>query len=92
MLATRAASHVEGRADGVSAQESAKYPANSFPSFSSHVLMLQDLMRIDSERAREIRVTLVEGLQILGSFDTRLREYAAKKLHNQGVSLVKVKL
>lgn len=54
--------------------------------------MLQDLMRIDSERAREIRVTLVEGMQILGTFDTRLREYAAKKLHNQGVSLVKVKL
>lgn len=51
---------------------------------------LQDLMRIDSTRARDFRLTIVEGMQILGSFDVRLREYAAKKLHNQGVSLVKV--
>jgi NADH:ubiquinone reductase (non-electrogenic) len=54
--------------------------------------VLQDLRRIDSERARDIRVTLVEGMQILGNFDARLREYAAVKLHNQGVSLVKVRL
>ena len=47
-------------------------------------------MRIDAERARDIRITLVEGLQLLGSFDVRLREYAARKLHQQGVHLVKV--
>ncbi|CAK0752207.1 hypothetical protein CVIRNUC_002128 [Coccomyxa viridis] len=48
-----------------------------------------DLMRMDSTRARDIRVTIVEGMQLLGSFDARLREYAATKLHKQGVSLVK---
>ena len=47
-------------------------------------------MKIDSERAREIRVTIVEGMQLLGSFDVRLREYAANKLQKQGVQLVKV--
>ena len=45
---------------------------------------------MDSTRARDIRVTIVEGMQLLGSFDARLREYAATKLHKQGVSLVKV--
>ena len=54
------------------------------------VLCAQDLVRIDAERARDIRITLVEGLQLLGSFDVRLREYAARKLHKQGVHLVKV--
>ena len=54
------------------------------------MLTWQDLMRIDSERARDIRVTIVEGLQLLGNFDARLREYAADKLHKQGVNLVKV--
>ena len=49
-------------------------------------------MRIDSERARDIRVTIVEGMELLGSFDTRLREYAADKLHKQGVHLIKVTL
>ena len=44
----------------------------------------QDLMKIDRERARDIRVTIVEGMQLLGSFDVRLREYAANKLHKQG--------
>lgn len=48
-------------------------------------------MRIDAERARDIRITLVEGAQLLGSFDGRLREYAARKLHNQGIHLVKVR-
>jgi len=47
-------------------------------------------MRIDAERARDIRVTLIEGAQLLGSFDVRLREYAARKLHRQGIRLVKV--
>jgi hypothetical protein len=51
----------------------------------------QDLMRIDSERAREIQITLVEGFQLLGSFDVRLREYAARKLHKQGVHLIKAR-
>ena len=54
------------------------------------VLCKQDLMRIDAERARDIRITLVEGLQLPGSFDVRLHEYAARKLHKQGVYLVKV--
>ena len=53
-------------------------------------LTWQDLMRIDSERARDIRVTIVEGMELLGSFDVRLREYAADKLHKQGVHLIKV--
>lgn len=47
-------------------------------------------MRIDAERARDIRITLIEGAQLLGSFDARLREYAARKLHDQGIHLVKV--
>ena len=54
-------------------------------------LLDQDLMRIDSARAREIQITLVEGFQLLGSFDVRLREYAAQKLHKQGVHLVKAR-
>ena len=36
------------------------------------------------------RVTLVEANEVLGSFDVRLREYAARKLHKQGVHLVQV--
>ena len=48
-------------------------------------------MRIDSERAREIQITLVEGFQLLGSFDVRLREYAARSLHKQGVHLIKAR-
>ncbi len=47
-------------------------------------------MRIDAERGRDIRITLVEGAQLLGSFDAPLREYAARKLHDQGIRLVKV--
>ena len=47
-------------------------------------------MRIDAERARDIRISLVEGAQLLGSFDVRLREYAARKLHDQGTHLIKV--
>lgn len=47
-------------------------------------------MRIDAERARDIRITLVEGAQLLGTFDVRLREYAARKLHKEGVHLLKV--
>ena len=36
------------------------------------------------------RVTLIEAQQVLGTFDAPLREYAANKLHKQGVHLVKV--
>lgn len=49
---------------------------------------LQDLMRIDPNRARDVRVTLVEAMQLLGSFDARLREYAARTLHRQGIRLM----
>lgn len=34
------------------------------------------------------RVTLVEAAEVLGSFDARIREYAARKLHKQGVILI----
>ncbi|KAK9842472.1 hypothetical protein WJX81_001619 [Elliptochloris bilobata] len=47
-----------------------------------------DLMKIDPDRARDVRVTLVEAMQLLGSFDSRLREYAARTLHRQGIHLV----
>lgn len=43
----------------------------------------QDLMRCDPDRARDVRVTLVEAMQLLSSFDSRLREYAARSLHQQ---------
>lgn len=39
---------------------------------------------------RPDRVTLVEANEVLGSFDVRLREYAASKLHKQGVHLIQV--
>jgi hypothetical protein len=48
----------------------------------------QDLTRIDPDRARDVRVTLVEAMQLLGSFDSPLREYAARTLHRQGIHLV----
>lgn len=35
-------------------------------------------------------MTLVEANEVLGSFDVRLREYAARKLHKQGVHLIQV--
>ena len=37
------------------------------------------------------RVTLVEANEVLGTFDVRLREYAAKKLHKAGVHLMQVR-
>ncbi|EIE24104.1 mitochondrial type-II NADH dehydrogenase [Coccomyxa subellipsoidea C-169] len=49
-----------------------------------------ELSSFISTRARDIRISLVEGAQLLGSFDVRLREYAARKLHNQGIHLIKV--
>ena len=38
------------------------------------------------------RVTLVEAAEILGSFDSRMREYAAGRLHKQGVELIQASL
>ncbi len=35
-------------------------------------------------------VTLIEAKELLGSFDLRLREYAARKLTSRGVQLLKV--
>eukprot|EP00884_Botryococcus_braunii_P021353 jgi/Botrbrau1/7901/Bobra.9_2s0074.1 len=58
--------------------------AGELVDFISH-----DLRRIDGERARDMRVTLVEANELLSSFDTRLREYATRKLHQAGVHLVK---
>lgn len=49
----------------------------------------KDLNKIDPERARDVRITLIEANELLGSFDARLREYAAKKLISAGVHLVK---
>jgi len=49
----------------------------------------RDLMKIDPSRARDMRITLVEGNELLGSFDARLRQYAANKLVKEGVHLVK---
>ena len=39
--------------------------------------------------ARLFRVTLIEGKEILGSFDASLREYAARALVRSGVQLLK---
>ena len=49
----------------------------------------KELHGIDPGRAQDMRVTLIEADQLLGSFDARLREYAAKKLAKAGVHLIK---
>ncbi|KAL3148596.1 hypothetical protein ABBQ38_014024 [Trebouxia sp. C0009 RCD-2024] len=49
----------------------------------------KDLRRLDNGRASEMRVTLIEAQQLLGTFDAPLREYAANKLNRQGVHLLK---
>lgn len=49
----------------------------------------RDLKRMYPERARSMRVTLIEAKELLGSFDGALREYAARKLTRQGVILRK---
>jgi NADH:ubiquinone reductase (non-electrogenic) len=46
-----------------------------------------DLAKIDPERARDCRVVVIEASQLLGSFDRRLRQYAANKLIKSGVTL-----
>eukprot|EP00955_Chlamydomonas_euryale_P091392 364617-Chlamydomonas_euryale.AAC.3 len=42
-----------------------------------------------NEWGRARRVTLVEAREVLGSFDSSLREYAARKLIKLGVELRK---
>lgn len=49
----------------------------------------RDLRKIDPSRARDMRVTIIEANELLGSFDSSLREYAARKLTKEGVQLVK---
>ncbi|KAL4457622.1 hypothetical protein ABPG75_012487 [Micractinium tetrahymenae] len=49
----------------------------------------RDLRKIDPGRARDMRITMVEANELLGSFDSRLREYAARRLTQEGVQLVK---
>ncbi|EFN58862.1 hypothetical protein CHLNCDRAFT_140737 [Chlorella variabilis] len=49
----------------------------------------RDLRKIDPSRARDMRITLIEANELLGSFDARLREYTARKLVKEGVQLVK---
>jgi len=49
----------------------------------------QDLKNLYPERARSMRVTLIEAKEVLGSFDASLREYAARKLIRRGVQLRK---
>jgi NADH:ubiquinone reductase (non-electrogenic) len=51
-----------------------------------------DMRRLYPDLARDTRVTLVEGRDILGSFDVSLREYAARHLTRIGVRLHKVQL
>ena len=46
-----------------------------------------DLRNIDPDRARDMRITLVEANELLGSFDARLREYAARKLVRKAAAL-----
>ena len=52
-------------------------------------LINKDLRSLDSSRAADMRVTLIEANQLLGSFDGRLREFAARNLVSAGVHLVK---
>ncbi|KAI3436606.1 hypothetical protein D9Q98_006023 [Chlorella vulgaris] len=49
----------------------------------------KDLRKIDPGRARDMRITIVEANELLGSFDTRLREYTARKLVKEGVQLIR---
>ncbi|KXZ48051.1 hypothetical protein GPECTOR_30g146 [Gonium pectorale] len=48
-----------------------------------------ELRKLYPERAKAMRVTLVEARELLGSFDASLREYAARKLIRRGVVLRK---
>ena len=53
--------------------------------------MDSDMKRLYPDLARDARITLVEGRDILGSFDLNLREYAARHLTRNGVKLVKAR-
>ncbi|KAG2490335.1 hypothetical protein HYH03_011284 [Edaphochlamys debaryana] len=48
-----------------------------------------DLGKVYPDRAKAMRVTMVEARELLGSFDASLREYAARKLMKRGVVLKK---
>lgn len=50
-------------------------------------LINRDLKRIYPDRAKAMRVTVIEAKELLGTFDGSLREYAARKLVAQGVKL-----
>eukprot|EP00877_Chromochloris_zofingiensis_P007537 jgi/Chrzof1/3036/Cz12g09060.t1 len=52
-------------------------------------LINRDLRHVYPDRARAMRITLVEARELLGNFDVNLREYAARKLVNRGVRLKK---
>jgi len=47
----------------------------------------QDLKRMYPDRAKAMRVTIIEAKEILGTFDYSLREYAAQKMSKRGVRL-----
>ncbi|CAD7695202.1 unnamed protein product [Ostreobium quekettii] len=49
----------------------------------------EDLSRVYPNRAKSVRVTLIEARELLGSFDASLREYAVRRLAKQGVKLMK---
>ncbi|KAF8061375.1 NDA1 [Scenedesmus sp. PABB004] len=52
-------------------------------------LINRDLRHVYPDRAKAMRVTVIEAKELLGSFDGSLREYAARKLVAQGVKLRK---
>ncbi|GBF90543.1 internal alternative NAD(P)H-ubiquinone oxidoreductase, mitochondrial-like [Raphidocelis subcapitata] len=52
-------------------------------------LIHRDLSKIYPDRAKAMRVTMIEAKELLGSFDGSLREYAARKLTRQGIRLRK---
>uniref|UniRef100_A0A383VNM9 NADH:ubiquinone reductase (non-electrogenic) n=1 Tax=Tetradesmus obliquus TaxID=3088 RepID=A0A383VNM9_TETOB len=52
-------------------------------------LINRDLKHVYPDRAKAMRVTVVEAKELLGTFDGSLREYAARKLVAQGVKLRK---
>eukprot|EP01025_Chloroclados_australasicus_P067241 TRINITY_DN9298_c0_g1_i1.p1 TRINITY_DN9298_c0_g1~~TRINITY_DN9298_c0_g1_i1.p1 ORF type:complete len:583 (+),score=66.39 TRINITY_DN9298_c0_g1_i1:182-1750(+) len=51
-------------------------------------LIRQDLRKVIPGRAQDLKVTLIEAAELLGSFDGSLREYAARRLTKLGVRLV----
>eukprot|EP01025_Chloroclados_australasicus_P010990 TRINITY_DN14731_c0_g1_i1.p1 TRINITY_DN14731_c0_g1~~TRINITY_DN14731_c0_g1_i1.p1 ORF type:complete len:536 (-),score=64.97 TRINITY_DN14731_c0_g1_i1:675-2282(-) len=51
-------------------------------------LITQDLTKKAPARAQDLRVTLIEAAELLGTFDKPLREYAARRLTRLGVRLV----